>query len=226
MKHLILLASIFTFMACSFENKGGTFSPDYNAICPESSRGFFTDLRDGREYKYTTIGNQVWMAENLNYKTANSYCYKDNADNCTIYGRLYPIRDVYNLRDFTSPGCPQGWHLPTQAEWEELTETLGGKEFVTTGILQTTDGWYRNTVYYPNENLESYNRGTDICGFAALPAGSVPSINQYSPYRYLGTHAEWLSATQKTDYNMVTYQEGYYSYAYPTALYSVRCVQD
>jgi len=79
----------------------------------------FIDLRDNKSYKSVKIGNQWWMAENLNYDTfEGSWCFDDNPANCNIYGRLY------NFPAFTY-ACPDGWHLPTDDEWKELERFAG-----------------------------------------------------------------------------------------------------
>jgi uncharacterized protein (TIGR02145 family) len=79
---------------------------------------------DIRLYKTVKIGEQVWMAENLNYKTGASWCYENDDYNCNMYGRLYDWNTA-------SKACPSGWHLPTQREWREASATefsvLGGR---------------------------------------------------------------------------------------------------
>lgn len=81
----------------------------------------FTDERDGQTYKVIKIGKQVWMAENLNYETKDSYCYENAPANCEKYGRLYTWEAALNA-------CPLGWHLPTKEEFETLVANVGEKK--------------------------------------------------------------------------------------------------
>ena len=128
--------------------------------CPENSEnvsadnvefGNIIDGRDGQIYKTVTIGEQTWMAENLNYVTDSSFCYNDSASNCAKYGRLYTWVAAVTA-------CPSGFHLPDTAEWNALVRTVGG--WSTAGkVLKSTCGWGEN------------GNGIDSYGFSALPAG-------------------------------------------------------
>ena len=89
-----------------------------------------TDNRDSKTYKTVKIGNQWWMAENLSYKTSNSWSTSEVKEKSSfhkgngygkVYGRLYTYNSAKN-------SCPVGWHLPSSNEWIQLIDNLGGKD--------------------------------------------------------------------------------------------------
>jgi len=83
--------------------------------------GSFTDTRDGQTYKTVKIGNQVWMAQNLNYAIAEeSWTLPDDSDGKN-YGRFYTW-------EAAKKAVPPGWHLPTKEEFEILAANLGVTE--------------------------------------------------------------------------------------------------
>lgn len=97
---------------------------------PAGCEGTFIDSRDGQEYCYVTIGNQVWMSENLNYDAgAGSWCYDQTNYYCNQYGRFYDWNTLMNGSAATnqSPSgvqgvCPNGWHVPSRYELQELLD--------------------------------------------------------------------------------------------------------
>jgi len=205
-----------------------------SSVVIPGSTGNLTDDRNGQTYKIVKIGAQWWMAENLNYKTDNSFCYNDSAEYCETYGRLYTWADAIGKSedecgyghdcDLASAGsatfiqgvCPSGWHLPSKVEWETLLNAVGGQS--TAGkVLKSTSGWNRNGY------------GTDTFSFSALPAG----------YRYLhgyydseGEYANFWSSTEGSgDYAYNMYLDCISSGSAPLSYnkrygFSVRCVKD
>ncbi len=176
--------------------------------------GSMTDSRDGQIYKTVKIGSQTWMAQNLNYETASSYCYRNDANNCAKYGRLYTWLAV-------TSACPTSWHLPSQTEWNTLITAVGGLS-VAGKKLKSMSGWYDN------------GDGTDSFSFSVLPAGYRDLDGIYS---YEGYDARFWSSTE---YNS-SYVYG--SYAYRMSLnynyddvslssnnkifgFSIRCLMD
>lgn len=188
---------------------------------PEFSYGAMTDPRDGKEYKTFEIMGKVWMAENLNYADSvstpslkgNSWCYDNDEAKCEELGRFYTW-------DVAMEVCPDGWHLPTNSEWENLFAAVD--EFGNAGaLLKSESGWVNG------------GNGTDASGFAALPAGL-----SYSDGRsyYAGDYAHFWSASQSEDedagdyaYYVLLYSSHRYvnlSNYFKTYGYSVRCLQN
>ncbi len=150
------------------------------------STGTFTDFRDGKTYKTVEIGDQVWMAENLAYKTDNgSYVYNDNEANANFYGRLYNWNSA-------KTACPNGWHLPSDNEWKELETFLGistseldlfGPRGVNEGsLLKASKGWG------PEGN------GNNDSEFSVLPCGFLYHTGLY--FDHEGTYAYFWSSTE------------------------------
>ena len=120
--------------------------------------GVLVDERDGHTYRTVKIGDQVWMAENLNYQAWRGGCYNDSVEYCDKYGRLYGWY-------YTKTVCPEGWHAPSKEEWETLIAATDVIHYgsilpkMTGRKLKATSGWGEN------------GDGTDAYGFSALPAG-------------------------------------------------------
>ena len=125
--------------------------------------GSMIDPRDGQVYKTATIGEQTWMAENLNYENDGSFCYDDRMSYCIKYGRLYTW-------DAAMKACPTGYHLPTLEEWNILLDSVGGVEHAGTKLKIST-GWENGYI--------NYEKGKDCCGFSALPAGRKNKDGSY-----------------------------------------------
>ncbi len=145
---------------------------DNNGIC-DYLQGTVSDI-EGNTYKTIKIGTQTWMAENLKttkYKDGseipnitNNGDYDNNPANSETYGRLY---NWYTVDDDKGV-CPEGWHVPDDAEYTVLTDYLGG-ESVAGGKMKETG----------TEHWNSPNTGaTNESGFTGLPRGVFFGIRQ------------------------------------------------
>jgi len=143
------------------------------ALAAEPEYGTFTDERDGKVYRTVNIGNQTWMAQNLNYKTRYSWCFNDSLSSCRKYGRLYFWDDA------AKKACPAGWKLPDTADWNRLVRVAGGD--VAAKNLKSKSGWKEN------------GNGTDKYGFSALSGGY--KYNEGS-YAHDGRWGTWWTATE------------------------------
>jgi uncharacterized protein (TIGR02145 family) len=145
-----------------------------------------TDDRDGQKYKTVKIGDQTWMAENLNYQTkSGSWCYENKADNCKQYGRLYDWNAAM-------AACPKGWHLPANDDWTELVTAAGSSGV--SDKLKSKSGW-------GEQGEGSAGNGTDDYGFSALPGGYRDSRNGTFSYAGDGGGGYWWTATENGNGN-------------------------
>jgi uncharacterized protein (TIGR02145 family) len=177
----------------------------------------FTDPRDGRVYKTVRIGKQTWLAENLAFDYAGSKVYGNDLANVAKYGRLYNWETA-------KKAVPPGWHLPTNAEWDELVRFADGSKGTdspydskTAGkLLKAASGWSKD------------GNGTDEHGFSALPGGGGYSGGDFDD---VGSRGFWWSATEDGAdgayrRGMGYYEDVLYSNYYKDGLLSVRCLQD
>lgn len=149
--YILVAAAMFTACSNSSSSSATSNEDDTSSSSFDLVGDTFTDARDGQTYRTVTIGSQIWMAENLNYKVDGSRCYGDSIENCTKYGRYYTWVAAQEA-------CPQGWHLPNEREWSTLLDIAGDK-------LQSTSGWAKDNYEY------GYNfNGNDDYGFTALPS--------------------------------------------------------
>ena len=183
--------------------------PKEDYLNSQKTYGTMTDTRDEQVYKTIKIGDQTWMAENLNYYDASldghSWCYgaenSETTANCAVTGRLYTwaaaidsaklyedlsidcgYDKICALPDTVYGVCPPGWHLPTYAEWNTLLTTVGEESIGC--LLMSQTGWNNGNI------------GTDRYGFSALPAGYR---NFSDAYYEVGDYAYFWSASEYKD---------------------------
>jgi uncharacterized protein (TIGR02145 family) len=135
----------------------------------------------GREYQTVQIGDQVWMAENLVYEPVlgNYWSYENDSWNAEKYGYLYDWETAKKV-------CPEGWHLPSDSEWNKLINYLGGSEEAG-NKMKSRNGWFHR------------GDGTDKSGFSGLPGGYRYSDRYGSAsqlYLYIGNYGAWWSSSE------------------------------
>jgi uncharacterized protein (TIGR02145 family) len=190
---------------------------------------------DGNVYRTVRIGGQVWMAENLNTSTFRNgdpipeartggewekagiggqpaWCYYNNDPANAKYGKLYNWYAVNDPRGL----APHGWHVPEDAEWQQLMDHLEGES--ASGIkLKSSGGW--------NDN----GNGTNESGFNALPGGLRYS---WGAFRYTGEYGFWLSSDEHSSKSarsrFLSFRSGSSGryHLMKGKGYSVRCIMD
>ena len=200
--------------------------------------GVLYDDRDDKTYKTVKIGNQEWMAENLNFEynegSAKSFCYKNDTTNCTTYGRLYnwsaAIDSISYYNEYNKQCgwkqskcsiptlwkgiCPNGSHIPSLDEWKDLLSnldsTIAGK------ALKSLEYW-----------AEGKN-GEDFYGFSVLPSGEWSGSN----YVNKGKKAVYWMATDfsKESAHLISFSNTSDKVLimddWKTHEYSIRCIKN
>lgn len=159
--------------------------------------GTFADPRDGTVYKTLTIGGQTWLAENLKYlPSVNAPTSGSRTDPCYyVFGYQGTIVDeAKGNSNFTTYGvlynwpaamsaCPAGWHLPSDVEWSQLMDRLGGQD-IAGGKLKES-----GTTHWNDPNTGATNE----TGFSFIPGGFR---NDDAELLYTGTNGYWWSSTE------------------------------
>ncbi len=223
--------------------------PDWNTTIDEECEetGECVDY-DGNSYETVQIGDQLWMAENLKVTHYNNgdeipnitnmgdwaslstgaYCdYDNNPTNSDTYGRLYNWYAVDDARGI----CPEGWHVPTDEEYQQLEIYLGmdPAEADDTGWRGTDEGGKMKET--GTEHWNSPNTGaTNESGFTGLPAGYRNANN--GSYSHMGYNGYFWSSSEHNSTNAwyrLLYYHDSYVYRYDTNKhfgFSVRCAGD
>jgi uncharacterized protein (TIGR02145 family) len=177
----------------------------------DCNNGVFADSRDNKTYKWVKIGNQTWMAENMNYKpsSGNFWCHDNKETNCEKYGKLYDWNSAVKA-------CPSGWHLPSEKECVDLMTAVGGQNGGKK--LKAKSGWKDN------------GNGTDDFGFSALPGGYFDKRDD--SFSVIGESGAWWMTTDDSNYDDIWYME--YNndnidgkgVSKSNSGFSIRCIQD
>jgi len=204
-------------------------------------------IYEGETYKTVVIGEQVWLARNLNYAVPGSKCGGDdynlkdeNTKYCNTYGRLYnwatamALPEECNSSVFSCTSqikakhqgiCPSGWHIPNNDDWEKLVnyvESNNDCSNCAAKYLKATSGW--------NDYQGKSGNGENTFEFSALPGGFGYPDGKFSN---VGFGSCWGSANDEGGYaynwkmrsDIENVVSGEYIYT-KDYLYSVRCVKD
>lgn len=201
---LFISATLLISIGCKKENNGDTDkNPTKNQyLNPNLKYDLVMDI-DGNKYATIQIGTQTWMAENLrttkyndgtpilNVTDNDEWGDLHNGRYC-IYGNLFENKQTYGLlynwyAVNTGKLCPDGWHIPSDTEWSQLTIYLGniGGKLKAVGNISNGTGLWQ----FPNTDA------TNESGFSGLPGGYRHSSGEY---QYIGSHGLWWSSKSWT----------------------------
>lgn len=241
--------------AYAVNSLGTTYGEQISFVADVPCIGIIRDV-ENNSYNIVRIGNQCWMKENLrttkyadgtsisqgsSTSTTTAYWYypNDNSSNKPTYGLLYNWKAVMRNSSSSSSNpsgvqgiCPTGWHVPSDAEWTQLTDYVSSQSEYVCGsdntyiakALAGTTGWSSSTYTCAVGNTPDNNNAT---GFSALPAGYYAGS-----YVTFGNYAHFWSATKYS--SDAAYYRGLYDFTAGVGLassykyhgYSVRCLRD
>lgn len=156
-------------------NDGEDYLRDSVSVIITDTLGTFIDSRDNHEYKWVKIGQQIWMAKNLAYLpdleemlpasfTEPFYYVYDYREKPMLTKQAKETQNyktygvIYNLPASKTSVCPDGWHVSSGTEWEQLIDFVGENS---AQKLRAKVGWDQE-----NEELDITRSGFD-----ALPGG-------------------------------------------------------
>lgn len=223
----------------NFYTPNGWFEVCGEPLTPTSPCGGISSVEyNGKVYTTVAIGTQCWLGQNLNttkYRngdnipnvtdntawgnlTTGAYCdYNNDANNASVYGRLYNWYTVDDSRNL----CPTGWHVPSDTEWTTLTTYLGG-ESIAGGKLKETGTAHWNT---PNTGA------TNETGFTSIPGGIRDNTG------YFNVLGDWDMSFCSTSYSSTHAYNRYINFLNPAVGnspeignkkwgVSIRCLKD
>jgi len=198
---------------------------DRIAVKLDSPQRTVTDV-DGNVYQTVLIGEREWMAENLKTTKYNDstpittgLSDLDWRNNTSGAYTIYPHDDVRGINSesdmlaaygalynwYASENdnlCPDGWHIPSDEEWTELTDYIASVNSINIGNQLKSCrqdgsplGGKCADSQHPRWNSHKLHHGIDKFGFAALPGGIRHNNGTFS---LIGSHANWWSATEGT----------------------------
>jgi len=197
----------------------------------DAENNTLTDLRDNQIYKTVTIGEQIWMAENLNYMpedtagtiySGGTVCgggaqnSKEDSEKCDIFGRLYLRKVALNKTTASNRQgiCPDGWSIPKKEDWEILMEFVVNDA---SKLKSVNAGWS--------------NEATNESGFSAIPTGNYNNVTGYDGSSWATYFFYWHTGASSyflriNDYDPDVYYSNYTLYFSSGAdymMYPVRC---
>lgn len=195
MKYNILWIAFLILACTAFVSCGEDEDETPSSKISASEKGTFTDNRDGSTYNWVRYGNLEWMSENFRYNlndAAICRLYKDASGkevNVNKYGRLYTYSGA-------TKACPNGWRLPTDADWQKLEQTMG------MSVQESNSYDWRGDI--ARRMLTLYG---DTCDLNLQLSGyyTTHTIMGTTGYRFLAVYGYYWTATQDSDKGL-----GYY----------------